>query len=113
MKVGQEGDNVGRDERSLAGQVQLNAVTGTDNDRLAVMPGIDGFEAARQVVAVECQPFAQLDRRLVIVAADAEEVHDAPPLPMCGMTSVTSSSTNATMVRKATRRPRRCSPKRM
>ncbi len=96
----------------LAGQVQLDAVARRQDDRLALQPGGDCQQRLRQLVAVEGQALAQLDRGAMVVAAEGQEVHAAAPLPMWGIRRATSSSTKATMVSTASGRPRRCSAKR-
>ena len=88
VEVGEEGgDGVAVERRGHAGglvedagQVQLDAVAGAEDDGLAVEAAGERVEGGGQLVVAERQPFADGDGRGAVAAADGEEDHDGPPV---------------------------------
>src|SRR5262249_25874469 len=93
-------------------QVQLDPVAGAEDDRLAAVARAQLVQRAGQLGTVESQPLAHRNGRIAVIAADGQEHHGAPPCTngRTGAVSVTSNSAKATIVSKATCRPRACPP---
>ena len=118
VELGQEGhDRFAVERRRRPGRVvedaadvEFDAVAGAEDDGLAVEARGEDFEGAGQLFVAEGEAFADGDGRGAVAAPDGEEVHCDPPTSGCWRTMQTINRPKATMVSKATDRPRRCQP---
>src|SRR5205085_8844392 len=89
-------------------QVQLDAIAGAEDRRLAPVAGFQLVHPRNELRSVERQLLAQLDRRGLIATPGEQEVHGGPSCKKwCGEEiSMQTSTAKATMVSHATCRPR-------